>query len=206
MTKVLAFFGAFNPPTIAHVESAKLALEKTQYESVIFVPSKSSYVLNDQRKDYCFNDYERMNMLYGICETNHRFQVTDYEIDAPYQPRTYYTLHWMKSQNMSPSLLIGADQFCAMEKHWKYVPEIAKEFGIVCLTRYGVSTQDILASTPFYRDIAPYVHVIEMPSTYQFVSSTYARYCLSNIQESKRELQKRLPDSVYRYLKERNYL
>ena len=28
MTKVLAFFGAFNPPTIAHVESAKLALEK----------------------------------------------------------------------------------------------------------------------------------------------------------------------------------
>ena len=44
MKRVLAFFGAFNPPTVAHVESARFAMERTGREGVVFVPSKSVYI------------------------------------------------------------------------------------------------------------------------------------------------------------------
>ena len=40
MRQVLAFFGAFNPPTMAHVMMAQKALQETGKEGVVFVPSK----------------------------------------------------------------------------------------------------------------------------------------------------------------------
>lgn len=38
MSGALAFFGAFNPPTVAHLELARFALEQTGRERAIFVP------------------------------------------------------------------------------------------------------------------------------------------------------------------------
>ena len=51
MKKALAFFGAFNPPTTAHLELARYALEQTGRESVVFVPSRSAYIREEQGKD-----------------------------------------------------------------------------------------------------------------------------------------------------------
>ena len=48
----LAFFGAFNPPTVAHLELARFALEALGAEQVIFVPSKSMYIRGKQGKDF----------------------------------------------------------------------------------------------------------------------------------------------------------
>ena len=50
MTKALAFFGAFNPPTIAHVSLAEFALRAAGREQVIFVPSKSVYIRDEEEK------------------------------------------------------------------------------------------------------------------------------------------------------------
>ena len=44
MKKNLAFFGAFNPPTLAHLDLAKFALDETGGEMAIFVPSKEAYI------------------------------------------------------------------------------------------------------------------------------------------------------------------
>ena len=40
MKNVLAFFGAFNPPTRAHLELADFARRETGRDGVIFVPSR----------------------------------------------------------------------------------------------------------------------------------------------------------------------
>ena len=42
MKRVLAFFGAFNPPTTAHLELADFARKATGREGVIFVPSQAA--------------------------------------------------------------------------------------------------------------------------------------------------------------------
>ena len=54
MKKALAFFGAFNPPTTAHLELARYALEQTGRETVVFVPSRSAYIREEQGKDYAY--------------------------------------------------------------------------------------------------------------------------------------------------------
>ena len=51
MKRVLAFFGAFNPPTVAHIELARFAMERTGRDGVVFVPSKSVYIRGEQGKD-----------------------------------------------------------------------------------------------------------------------------------------------------------
>ena len=54
MSRSLAFFGAFNPPTRAHIDLAEFALQETGSKDVIFVPSKSTYIKEDQKKSFAF--------------------------------------------------------------------------------------------------------------------------------------------------------
>ena len=54
--KALAFFGAFNPPTVAHIQLAEFALRATGREKVIFVPSKAAYIKDEQGKDFAYTD------------------------------------------------------------------------------------------------------------------------------------------------------
>lgn len=209
MTKVLCFFGAFNPPTKAHIELAKLAMQKTGAREVCFVPSRSSYILNEQKKDFCFSESERMDMLLIVCNENKKFFFNGHDIYSEEQPRTYVTLKYLermwKPQGCIPVLLVGADQFSSMEEKWKNVPEIAKEFGIVVLTRRAFSIDAILQSSDFYREIAPYVTIVEAPASYRWISSTYVREQIKRIQNAQQELSKNLSPEIYDYIK-RNYI
>ena len=92
MKRVLVFFGAFNPPTIAHIDLARFALEKTDREGVIFVPSKSVYIEGEQGKDFAYSDVRRLAMLRAAAMSRPWMRVTDWEICADTQPRTYDTL------------------------------------------------------------------------------------------------------------------
>ena len=68
MKNVLAFFGAFNPPTLAHLELARFAMEATGREGVVFVPSQARYIQNEQGKDYAYGDAQRLAMLRAAAE------------------------------------------------------------------------------------------------------------------------------------------
>ena len=103
----LAFCGAFNPPTRAHLELSELALRETGREAVVFVPSKSRYIAEDQGKDYAFSDGQRLAMLRACAETRPWMRVWDGEIRAPRQPRTYETLCRLREEGVDPALLLG---------------------------------------------------------------------------------------------------
>ena len=80
MKKALAFFGAFNPPTTAHLELARYALEQTGRETVVFVPSRSAYIREEQGKDYAYSDRARLAMLRAAREKRPWMAVTEYEL------------------------------------------------------------------------------------------------------------------------------
>ena len=63
MTGELAFFGAFNPPTLAHLSLARFAMERTGGKRVYFVPSKVEYIREEQEKAGAYGDAERLKML-----------------------------------------------------------------------------------------------------------------------------------------------
>jgi nicotinate-nucleotide adenylyltransferase len=196
--KALAFGGAFNPPTIAHIECAHAAMKQAGYDKVIFVPSKMSYVLNDQGKDFSFTDEQRRDMLTKIAFDRAWMDVDPGELESKTQPRTYETLKRLGREGYQVSLLFGSDKLEELETGWKYVNEIAHEFGIVCMSRSHQATRKIIAGDPYLRTLAPYITLVEPGEAYQDISSTEVRQLFHALQNDpgNAEIQKKLKAMV----------
>lgn len=189
MTEALAFFGAFNPPTAAHLGLARFALEQTGRERVIFVPSKAAYIREEQGKDFVYTDRQRLDMLRKAAESRPWMAVTDWEIRQDRQKRTYETLCHLREEGVGAALLIGSDKLKEMEKGWRYVDRIAREFGVVCLTRGRDACGRMLRTDPFWQPLAPMIRVLETPEETRNVSSTRARRLVKEIRQRQRELE-----------------
>lgn len=171
MKKALVFFGAFNPPTAAHIELAEVAMKLTERDEVIFVPSKSAYDQGDI-SEASF----RMEMLNDLKLSRPWMTTCDYDITSDTQPSAYDILCRLKEDGVSPSLLIGSDMLFKMEHEWVNADQIAKEFWIVCLNRVEPERLDgILRENEFLFGLLPYITFVEVPQAYSLLSSTGAR-------------------------------
>lgn len=169
------FGGAFNPPTNAHINLAEFACRKTQSECVVFVPSKMTYIQNDQHKDFAFDDQTRYNMLQKIAANRDWMKVSDYEIKAQQQPRSYFTLQYLEKMGYHCSLLFGSDKLSELKTGWLYMEEIAKQYGIVCMVRANDNVEKIIAGNDFLMTIRPYITIVETPKDWRNVSSSQVR-------------------------------
>ncbi|MBQ6341508.1 MAG: hypothetical protein IJI41_00140 [Anaerolineaceae bacterium] len=194
MAHSLAFFGAFNPPTRAHVDLAEIAMRQTGAGYVTFVPSKSTYILDFQKKDFAFSDEDRIGMLKQIAEKREWLHWTDIELKSETQPRTYETLCKLRDMGENPSLLLGADKLPELEHLWIHVPEIASEFGIVCMDRGTTSCEELIQSSPFLTSLN--LRVVHVPNEYKSVSSTKIRELFTQLQQIKETLQPLLPPEL----------
>lgn len=194
MAHSLAFFGAFNPPTRAHVDLAEIAMQQTGADYVIFVPSKSKYILDFQKKDFAFSDEDRIEMLKRIAEKRKWLHWTDIELKAETQPRTYDTLCKLRGMGENPSLLLGADKLPELEHLWNHVPKIASEFGIVCMDRGTASCEELIQGNPFLTSLN--LRIVHVPDTYKSVSSTKVRKLLSQLYRTKETLENLLPPEI----------
>lgn len=178
MKKVLAFFGAFNPPTRAHLELADFAWRATGKDGVIFVPSRTDYIRNDQGKDAAYSNEERTEMLQKLAESRSWMRVCEWELHQAEQPRTYRTLCHLRDEGYMPSLLMGSDKLRELSSGWKHVTEIAQEFGIVCLARGTDSCREIIRNDPFLRTISDRIILPDIPDEWRGISSTAVRKTL----------------------------
>ena len=198
--KALAFFGAFNPPTLAHLNLAHAAMEATGRQAVIFVPSKAAYIRQEQGKEFAFSDEQRLAMLRAAAGTRPWMRVTDCELRAAQQPRTYDTLRRLRRGGTDAALLMGADKLPELERIWLHVEEIAREFGIVCLARGEGDCRKLIAEDAYLSRLAPYIQVIETPGETRNVSSTRVRELLAQIGALRDELSGLVPDEVMKFL------
>ncbi len=196
MQTYLAFFGAFNPPTKAHIELAEAARAKTGRDKVIFVPSKMLYIRDEQGKNLVYSDDERLRMLREIAQHRPQMEVYDGEIRQEKQPRTYETLCRLKEEGKTCSLLLGSDKLPELEHGWLYVRQIAEEFGIVCMKRNGDDVLSMMEKDPFLNSLMPYVTLIETPDEMQNVSSSLVREKILGIRKLKDELSSMVPPEI----------
>ncbi len=192
----LAFFGAFNPPTVAHLELARQALEASGAEQVLFVPSKAVYIRGEQGKDFAYTDAERLAMLRKAAETRPWMAVTDREIRQVRQPRTYETLCALRKEGLAVKLLLGSDKLRELEKGWLHVQEIVEEFGIICLTRDGDACEEMIRQDPYLRTLAGGIRVIKTPEKTQSISSTEVRRRIREIRRIEKELEELVPPEI----------
>ena len=196
MTGALAFFGAFNPPTAAHIGLARFAMEQTGAGQVIFVPSKSIYISKSQGKELVYPDETRLNMLRRAAESRPWMRVTDRELLAPAQPRTYEPLCHFREEGVTPALLMGSDKLPELEHGWLHVEEIVREFGIVCLARGGDESERLLRDDPYLRRLSGGIRVLETPEKTRFVSSTAVRERVARIRELEAQLREMVPAEI----------
>ena len=179
MTGALAFFGAFNPPTVAHIELARFAMERTGREKVVFVPSKSAYIRGEQGKDFAFSEAERCLMLRLAASTRPWMEICDWELRQLRQMRTYDTLCHLRDTGVRAALLFGSDKLAELETAWLHVEKICREFGIVCLERGGDDCRSMIENSAFLRALGPYITVLTTPEDTRRVSSTAVREILA---------------------------
>lgn len=197
LKRVLAFFGAFNPPTVAHIELARFAMEQTGRDGVVFVPSKSVYIRGEQGKDFAYSEHKRLEMLGRAAQSRPWMAVSDIEIRAEAQPRTYDTLCRLRDEaGYEPSLLLGSDKLAELETVWRHVEDIGREFGFVCMTRGGDECERLLAEDDYLSTVAPYIQIVETPEDLRGVSSTQVRQKLSEIRALRRELAALVPGEI----------
>ena len=192
----LAFFGAFNPPTLAHLELARLALEQTGGDEVIFVPSQTVYIRDQQGKDFAYGEERRLAMLCAAAEKRPWMRVTDWEMKQRRQPRTYETLCHLREKGHPAALLIGSDKLPELEKGWKHVREIAEEFGMVCLARGRDDCEKMIREDPYLLSLAPFIRVVRTPDETRMVSSTAVRRLIAEIRRREEELAAMVPEEI----------
>ena len=200
MRRVLAFFGAFNPPTAAHVELARFAMEAVGREGVVFVPSKSAYIEDEQGKDFAYDDGLRLEMLRAVARSRPWMAVTDWELRAEAQPRTYTTLCHLRDAGYEPALLMGSDKLSELETGWRHVDDIAREFGFVCMTRGTDACAEMLRDDPYLAALAPRIQVVETPETLRNVSSTAVRRRVIQIRALRGEIEAMVPPEIVEML------
>ena len=197
MKRVLAFFGAFNPPTVAHVELARFAMEADGREGVVFVPSKSVYIRGEQGKDFAYGDGKRLEMLRAAARGRPWMSVTDVEVRAEAQPRTYDTLCRLREElGCAPALLLGSDKLPELRDGWRHVEDIARQFGFVCMTRGGDACDRMIREDEYLSTLAPFIRVVETPEALRDVSSTAVRERLSRIRALRREVAAMVPEEI----------
>ena len=196
MNEALAFFGAFNPPTAAHLSLAYFALEKTGRNRVVFVPSQSVYIRDNQGKDFAYDDNQRLRMLRKAAESRPWMTVTDWEMRQERQPRTYETLCHLREEGIHAALLMGSDKLPELAKGWRYVEEIAREFGIVCLPRNRDECTRLIQEDSFLKPLAPCIHVLDTPEATQDISSSRVRQLVKGIGKMQAELADMVPPEI----------
>ena len=175
MQKVLAFFGAFNPPTNAHVKLAEYAMVYLAMDGVVFVPSKSDYITDTQAKDYAFEDAFRLDMLRDLSAVYPWLAVSDHDIKSETQPRTYDTLCALKEEGYDPVLLIGSDVLTKLQTDWLHVDKIAQEFGIACLNRDGADYRAFVEADAFLSPFKGCFRFVPPKEDFFAISSTDVR-------------------------------
>ncbi len=196
MVQALAFFGAFNPPSVAHLRLAEFALRETGREKVVFVPSKSVYIRREQGKDFAYGDGQRLEMLHRAAERRPWMAVTGWEMEQPRQPRTYETLCHLRGEGIQAALLMGSDKLPELEHGWRHVEEIAREFGIVCMSRGTDECRQMILEDSYLRALSPWITVLDTPRQTRGVSSSAIRRRVSEIRRLTDEISTLVPPEI----------
>lgn len=195
--KVILFGGAFNPVTLAHINLAKHVKETLNYDKVIFMPSKSHYILSTENKDFAFSEEERLKMLKEVENSYDFVSASDYELKQDSQPRTYFTLKYLSTKYDKVSLLIGSDWLNLLETKWMYVDKILDEFDLIVIKRND-DIKKIIEDSSYLKRIKDKITFIDDITEYKDISSSKVREYLSkNDFES---VKKYVPECVFNYL------
>lgn len=133
--KIGFFGGSFNPPTNAHVNLAKKAIDKCKLDKIIFVPMGDLY-----KKENLAKAEERYNMLKIVCLKEKKLEVTDIELKIDKNLTTIEAFRLIEKTypNDDKYFLMGADNFIKI-LNWEESKELINKYKYIVFEREDIN-------------------------------------------------------------------
>ena len=129
--KIGFFGGCFNPPTIAHIELAKLAINQANLDKIIFIPMGNCYP-----KKKLIDVKYRYEMLKLAIKNEKNMEISDMQFN---QKSVSYAidsfLEIEQKYDVEKYFIMGEDNFNNIEK-WKASDEL-KKYNFIVFEREG---------------------------------------------------------------------
>ena len=150
---VILYGGAFNPPTIGHVEIIKYLLEKYHDYKIIILPAN-----NDYKSQTNIDFHHRVKMLEIIKRkiNNNRLIISDYELGLDEYEGTYNTLEHFNH----PYFVIGSDALSKIEL-WIMYPNVVIDNKFIVFPRDGYNIKEIFNSNILLQEYRENFIIIE---------------------------------------------
>jgi len=178
---MIVFGGAFNPPTIAHLNIIKKLLSIYKGSQILLLP-----VGNDYSKPELIDIKHRMQMLKILTMNSKNTQVSDLEANRKYQG-TLASLKELGTIDDDIRFVIGSDNLARIKKWIKY-EELLTTYPLIIMNRKGSLSEEEVNS--LFADVKHQFTFIDFDED---ISSTEAR----EHPEKRSEL---LTDEVHQYI------
>lgn len=142
----LGFFGgSFNPPTIAHYNLIKQALQEYNFDKVYFVPVNDYY-----KKENLISINQRIDMLNLLCKNESQIAVLDIEkrIDSKLDAIDIFKILEKKYKNDEIFFFVGEDNYIKMNT-WKDY-ELLKKYNYIVFQRNDKKNLEITDKNVIY--------------------------------------------------------
>lgn len=192
MTKVLLYFGSFNPVHYGHLKIAEKALDAAVADELWFVVSPQNPF---KQSSELAPEQHRLSMCELAIKDSNRLKTCDIEFTMPRPSRTIDTISLLREQhpNHEFALLMGSDNAVDLDK-WKDHQKLVATTQIYVYPR---AEFDALAST-----YAQNIIMIEGVDLLDFMATDVRKMLEQGI--SKDEIAEMVPDNVLEYIVENN--
>lgn len=205
--RIVIVGGAFNPPTLAHIELAKEAKKQVNADLAILIPSKLSYMQSwkkYQNSDIYRDDIRKEAVLACECEW---LKADTCEMDGLVSGKTYDAIQYIKNKyhTVDVYFAIGSDKLEEITR-WAEAKELLSSEKFIVMQRNNDDIGSIIRSNESLSEHTSSFVRCEAIEKYQNYSSTLVRkYLTSENNEEQEKVKGMVPLSVWNILK-RNYV
>ncbi len=134
MRKIALFGGSFDPIHLGHIKIARLAMEKTGLDEVIFIPSGKS----PHKDSLAASEHDRLLMTRLATEGIEGFSVSDFEIKKEGKSYSFETVKAFRKMYPDDELyfIMGDDQYKVFSS-WYKSDELLTLCKFIVFTREG---------------------------------------------------------------------
>ena len=182
MKKIVVLGGSFNPPTVAHLQLLRRAMDVIGARKGIFVPVSEAYLARKMRRGGAeqlrFSEQLRYDMLTAMCADDERLSVSGIEFGT-ICAQTRETMAELARQYPGWDLyfLVGADKLNMVAGWFRDKAHIIP-FRLLVVCRDGIDVESFLRGDPRTADHLDSFVTLSLEDGIQDVSSTRVRTAL----------------------------
>lgn len=192
--KKLGFFGgSFNPPTYAHINIAKMSIEKFNLDAVYFVPVGNLY-----NKPSLIDENYRYEMLELICDDKIKVESIELGRKEPLNTLQAFELIEQKYKNTENYYIMGADNFEKLPT-WKNAKELIENYKYIIFERNGSNSKSMIDAQELLKQNRDNFKFLSVEQ-YSNVSSGIIRKLIQN--QNYEECEKYTRPEIVKYIKE----